>query len=56
MARYINVHQHPSGSGIHWAGDGRIDAAYENGGRLRNFVLVWPQGETEYIAGQIRQK
>ena len=39
-----------------WAGDGRIDAAYENGGRLRNFVLVWPQGETEYIAGQIRQK
>ena len=31
-------------------------ASYENGGRLRNFVLVWPQGETEYIAGQIRQK
>ncbi len=37
-----------------WAGEVRIDAAYENGGRLRSFVLVWPNGETEYIAGRVR--
>lgn len=40
-----------------WAGPLRIDAAYENGGRLRSFVLVSPDGsETEYLSAQIRQK
>ena len=47
-------------SGYHlcdWAGEQRVDAFYENGGRLRSFVLVNADGsETEYMAGKIRQK
>ena len=40
-----------------WAGEQRIDAFYENGGRLRSFVLVNADGsETEYMAGVVRQK
>ena len=40
-----------------WAGDQRVDAFYENGGRLRSFVLVSADGnETEYMAGTVRQK
>lgn len=40
-----------------WAGEQRVDAFYENGGRLRSFVLVDENGgETEYIAGRVRQK
>ena len=40
-----------------WACEQRIDAFYENGGRLRSFVLVDDSGrETEYMAGVVRQK
>ena len=40
-----------------WAGEQRVDAFYENGGRLRSFVFVDENGnETEYIAGEVRQK
>lgn len=40
-----------------WAGEQRVDAFYENGGRLRSFVLVGADGrETEYMAGTVRQK
>lgn len=40
-----------------WAGEQRVDAFYENGGRLRSFVLVSADGrETEYMAGTVRQK
>ena len=40
-----------------WAGEQRVDASYENGGRLRSFVLVDDSGrETEYMAGVVRQK
>ena len=40
-----------------WSGDWQVDAFYENGGRLRSFVLVdGDGGETEYIAGRTRQK
>lgn len=40
-----------------WAGEQRVDAFYENGGRLRSFVLVNADGsETEYMAGKIRRK
>ena len=40
-----------------WAGEQRVDAFYENGGRLRSFVLVDDSGrETEYMAGVVRQR
>lgn len=40
-----------------WAGGQRVDAFYENGGRLRSFVFVDENGsETEYIAGEVRRK
>lgn len=40
----------------HAGGGIRIDAEYENGGRLRCFVLTLPDGrEIKYISGQVQQ-